>query len=796
MKRFSFFAIVFVAGLTSAFAQYFTLQGNTFMLNGSAFYPVTCGYTYEIAYDSASPNTPYLTPSHGYGKGSAMTVSGWPNPNWDFDCDGSPACSTQIVQDMKKIKSMGFNSIRTNFGVIKSDTLFIGVNGFVLKPAENTHPGPTNIPANYIYINPPYNSSNTTLVNKVLPFYDLILQTAQQAGLYVFLDIGYGHIGNTASDATDYANFLSYFAARYSTNTTLAAYVMLEEPASEITNPNIRKIDVCNYTKQWYDAIKAADANHLISISGYGAGDVYEWDPGIMKMDFYSPHIYPFFRDYETSGAYPTGYDFQKGYNRVLGNLIWLNHNCPVPWLIGETSFSSIDDSGTPTSGLGPLSPPYDDGSFQEQSNYATNLLNDVRNSGGIGFTWWAYQENWDVPLQNLGDGYGLLKHGAMCLPCSTILNHDPVEKQVVQAFRNYPNPAPPPGTQPTLSSTNYTDPFNFYFYTPSSPYVYTGTVIDANTSQPIKDAIIFGFTHWASDPQYPTTANSFTVAELPYTFSDVNGNFTLYVYHPGTYVDNSTASKSCYVNNIAITAIGAEKYNTGWSTTTLPANSLGTISLHRSSLTNTSGGFNTTISNQTISGTQNYSASNSLTINNTSEQNGSTASFTAKDFLHIVPGTTASSSIQGSNVHFYISQVFEDCNDFASYTQREISSNSSPSVLSGEELELQKKDIEIDFRPNKQYAYLTVKPNPNNGIFVIELIDNKTGQNSDKTVVSSNVQLPVDITVYSMTGSKVYNGIYGTNTVKLDLSFLISGMYYLQVKNGSNIFNQKIIIQ
>lgn len=74
--------------------------------------------------------------------------------------------------------------------------------------------------------------------------------------------------------------------------------------------------------------------------------------------------------------------------------------------------------------------------------------------------------------------------------------------------------------------------------------------------------------------------------------------------------------------------------------------------------------------------------------------------------------------------------------------------------------------------------------PNPNNGIFTVELIT------SDKT------NLPVQITVTNFLGNKVYSALTTENKLQLNLSANSKGIYFVQAQNNNHLLNQKIIIQ
>ncbi|MCX6274116.1 MAG: hypothetical protein NTV09_02790 [Bacteroidetes bacterium] len=105
-------------------------------------------------------------------------------------------------------------------------------------------------------------------------------------------------------------------------------------------------------------ALKAADPEHLISAGGIHYHEIFEWDPGIVKMDFYSPHFYPEYRGYEIPNG--TMHSIPEAMDRINGLLYWIGNNVPHPWLIGETGFAGIPD--------GTVGNPEVDGNYTQQA--------------------------------------------------------------------------------------------------------------------------------------------------------------------------------------------------------------------------------------------------------------------------------------------------------------------------------------------------------------------------------------------------------------------------------------------
>ena len=204
-------------------------------------------------------------------------------------------------------------------------------------------------------------------------------------------------------EINDYTEYLSFLASQLKNYTSLMAYDLINEPGGLYKiNTKITKFDVCNMTKQWYNAIKDNDSNHLVTM---GAGDVGDegqnWDVSVMKLDFISPHVYPNENDYETAGS-PNGYSRVEAYERWKAQVYWISNNMTMPWLIGETGFSALDDishAGGCTDccvNTNPACtyafPPYEFGTEQEQKTFAINSQKYVWDCGGNGYSYWIYQ--------------------------------------------------------------------------------------------------------------------------------------------------------------------------------------------------------------------------------------------------------------------------------------------------------------------------------------------------------------------------------------------------------------------
>ena len=738
-------------------AQYITLEGRQFKNGAQDFYPVVCNYNFMLTYNVATPGASdfYLSRINGYGPGDPSIGI---FPNYDFECSNQATAYSELIADFTKIKSIGFNSIRvTGIGPVKVDTDSVSVPGFKTTAFRNIHPiwdgGNTII--NY---NSPYHT-NTMTQTVLLPFIDLILQAADSCNLKVILITGGGDVTNTATDANDYASLLKEIANHLKNNTALLAYDLYNEPA--YNQVPIYKEKVCEYTKLWYDTIKRSDPNHLITIGGVGTADAWNWDPAVMKIDFYSVHMYPYTRPYEN-------YSPSDALERWKGIILWSRSNSPMPWIIGETGFSAYDDYYYMDSiNYNPaqwaphyVSPPLTMGDSVQQATFAQNSLDFVRNCGGSGYSWWNFQENWWTP--NMEDGLGLFRHGN--------INNPGTKKPVVDVFDNYPDP--PPAPQSWSYPNNYYDPDNWDHYCPPPCDGWYkkvhGTITESGTSNPISNAVLSAWVYYRN---INDTINTYPNSGSTYTYSDDNGAYSINPQYP--FSDGSI------YNFIGITASGADAHWPGSSVPQAPW-------LYNDALNFYPFRYDLTVNNETVTAanSRNFQGWSTLTVNSLSGSSvtvdsNAVSEFTARDGVTINGIFTAA---LGSNVYIYCKSTFPECNDYSGFKSMHIN-NSVPDETQSENTE-NEKQMDVNFIPESKYSFLDIYPNPGNGIFTLNLRTNK----EDNPIMQVNI--------FDITGSCVFKETMTNSFTNLDLSFLSKGIYYFHATTKDDSFNQKLIIK
>jgi hypothetical protein len=732
LKKYLIIFLFITPALSSSYGQYIKLVGRQFKDgNGNDFYPIICNYSCQLAHSvefiedlSAS----YVTPIKDYGIGY-----GNPSPNKNFEHNDQEGCREQMNLDFQKIVGMGFNTIRI-MGLPPIKILDNYPNpGFYIESEYNDFRDVWK--GISLSILPPYcppPPGENVLLQQLFNFWNIVLDVAEQNGLKVIFVVGWGDIA-ALNEYLDFADYLTAVAKRFRNNLTLLAYEVMQEPTGVLNyNPyGYSKSDVCMITTAWYDSIKYHDPNHLITL-GASLYELWEWDPGIMKIDFFSAHIYP---DIQKEFEDSTDFYNTCRLKRVLGVMAWLDSECPIPWLIGETGYSAQDDYyyGEHNWVPEPVYYPNVNGNLMQQRKYADITLQYVRNCHGSGYAWWNYQENWWSISQ---DGYGLLRHGGISDPI--------IEKNVVDVFRNYPNPPQLPQSY-TLPDT-YLFPYECATGTMFFPT--TGLVLDQD-SIPIINALIKG-EHWPKDPSTkPLSLYGFSEGE--------NGNFELSI--PFNDLNNK-------YNRLSVTAVGASVIKES-----APFHQQFILTRRLMNYSKTISGVNVELNENKI-----YKAWSTLNLIDIGIKGngilGGNAEFVARDLVHVLPSFNAE---KGCYVHLYNDHTFQDCGNIPFFPERSIIPF-SPYDKTHE------KFIEVTFSLIASYYKIT--PNPSDGIFYIR-----------RSNPDDNEQQILYVEVYSLMGQLVHSSEFSELPQRLDLSNLQQGVYFITMNDGKQVVTHKIII-
>jgi hypothetical protein len=723
----------------NAYAQQITLTGKQFKLDGNNFYPKILNYSIEPVYDAAS-NTYFMSTNHTYGL------------NNQFECSGHLDCKAAIQADLHYIKNeLHFNAIRVNGMFPKY------INNILVFPFKNfNQDGYTNI-----VLNPTHNILNQTAYNTiVLPLFSDLLEIATAESLKVIIMIAgeksvYGLQERGAYN--DYAYQLSGWIASDPNQDALFAYDLFNEPCYNIDPIGLKtKEEACNMVNTWITTIRGRDNEHLITIGSCGISDVLSFDPTILNVDFLSLHSYPEWAPWENKSQ--TGIQ-QRGWNRIINNMIWFNNNSSVPWIIGETSLSAEDSHPF---GIIP------DATEAEQAAYASYTMNASCNCGGSGYSWWNYQDNNDDIRNNSHNGFqGIVYSGNRTPPYPY-----PRAKPIKNSLNAIPTNMTIASCGPCPLTYNGVYNINSIYYNPfkrplNTQQTITGTIKDQD-GNPIKDAYIAGRTYLGKDIR----GNSYN--DYHFTVSAEDGSFQFIPYQ---YLINTTGGG--FIEAIDISAAGSERRAFGspnhYQFDSMPlANSNYQLVLKGEKFNYDGSITNINIPSPVI---RNFKSKNSLTATDITVQPGAKADFFAKKKVHLHSGFHAA---YGSKVHIYCATALSDCNDFSSpnYLMQYRLSNNSPSTNQSTS-----NLIELIFGKVNIINQLTVSPNPSSGPIKIQLNNNDSAKNTF-------------IEVSNILGEGLLSKHFTEASISIDLTPFNKGIYLIKLTTGTNNYFQKVIIQ
>jgi hypothetical protein len=756
------------------FPQFVTLQGRQFKdENGNDFNPVICNYTAQLVnepllYDFKSTHlSPHLT-------------EGEHSDQWECGCNPAFPCEDQIANDFIYLLSMGFNTVRVfgleAFGLTKGEE----------EPWCNPNPKPictdTGLYAyvqschlddySHFYfepllINNTYNKANIdTLFARILKLLTIASNTTYNGkSLKVMLITG-GSIGTFNTKFPDYykqyldslAHFIS--SQPMAIQQTLFAYDLFNEPFASIKYwpwalyPD--KQEVCNYCNQWYYALKNGENEeykHLVTLGGGFKADIFEFDPGILTLDFYSQHFYPDKKLFE----YDNNTYLPMMINRMKGYYYWLQTNCPMPWTIGENAFTAPDINPTVVNFTDAF-----DGTWAQQIDYLNAAINGVWQCSGSGYSWYHYQ----------GGDLGILKSKtAITIPptvgqCNGDSPWPGCHGEAKPAHCEIEN-----FTAPPLGSCNNND---IFYYDPYNHENLTGVdhikgdslsgTIEVDSQHPIKDAVINAMTYMGIDPRTGKGANDWY-----YTYSNAEGKFKLI---PINYIFPYD-SDFVKVDVLKISATGAGRlYRPDYYH---PIINNDVYLLTRGSTVK----FSDHLTNLTIpAGFNIYKAWNDLTVDGvTTFEPGSSCDFTARQFVDIFPSFDFNATA-GCTVHIYNSQTFSDCGNFEGIQ----SENSQPSK--SESPQTKSPEIEVSFLlPGDKFDF-TIIPNPNYGIFSLEIEDQQNNGNE------------YSVTLQNLSGSTIRQMKSTMKNIELNFTDLAKGAYFVNIKTQRNSKTKTLILK
>jgi hypothetical protein len=267
-------------------------------------------------------------------------------------------------------------------------------------------------------------------------------------------------------------NFTVTLLERFAGNPVIFAYDFFNEPLYFDVTPlpgNAReKKDAWKIVSRWKELMNQHAPHQLLTIGFAEPTEVFEWDPEILPVDFLAFHTY-----------HPL---------RVPNEIFWYGNYISKPWMIGETALPADNDSI----------------SYQEQKIFMREVYKRVVDCGGSGLGWWGFkdiagtyfEENFSGLINN--QGRTITQDGNYVIQGTP----KPAVNEI-SLFSDYNTP------QPCLRAGNY---YNILGY---ENFMLKGKIINGSDNTPVEGAVVRGWNKW------------FIIGVN--TFTDENGNFTLY---------------------------------------------------------------------------------------------------------------------------------------------------------------------------------------------------------------------------------------------------------------------------
>ncbi len=815
-------------------AQYITLNGNRFHdQTGEPFYPVICNYGVRLSCQNC--NTGSLISGFSEGRINCNPADYTLHPNhyygstMEFEEPFNKGLE-KIKADLIKIKQMGFNTIRTMIE-FHENKHFKMVGGSVV-PDEpggrviclkygNAKNDASSWWGSFFRIMPPYDADDN-LQDIMLPAIHDFLDVAAEAELHVILVTGGSYISASGdasynrdapvenlAQAEDYRDYLEVLTDNLKNRPELLAYDLFNEMAYGVKkwNPDDpiisdrtwgpfttnKKEEICNFTAMWYDAIKAVDPNHIVSLSSGNIFAVRNYDPAIMKVDLHDYHEYPYNhpQGFELWGNFYTSAQIRERWlSRYETMFYWMKNNNPMPWILGETAASAWteegndifgqDDSDTDPAytsdfvGMNFSQPPFSYGSYEDQIDFARQTQQMVLNHSGSGYGWWEFM--WDEkspPFNNanaFSDQYiGLLDKGDPAALGGGYVYDNSLDRPIIAAFDTDPITKPQPGTG--NMPANYYNPFGG---DSTINYFITGTVIDQDNN-PIKDAILNARNNWG-DNVVPDEYK-FDI----HTFSRENGNFSLTapIGHFFNTEDINDPDRYDYSKFIIVyfNAPAARNSNENeknkveyWNIPDIGGN----INANLTKLQRMTGVFDKTVVDEVINNGNSLfeaSARNVLKVKNTLVEATGIADFHASQAVVVEDYFITT---EGSYVDIYIAPVDFNCVDFPDPVYKTDETNISPV----EEQTLPAKSFEV--RYTLLQSSMRLMPNPATDVVFIE----------------SEMKEDCYLTITDMNGKQVFSDNFNLPTkYEINVSAFAPGNYLVKAITESQTETFKLFI-
>lgn len=741
--------------VSAAYGQSFTVNNKQLLHNGSHFTPLVLNYQVELAIQGTNISGCYLTPFVEYD--NQWTTALPPiNKMGLFECHNSQDCENQIKDHFQYISSLGFNTLRIGLypkshpeymqgmSILTRTDLINDVCCFQYLPINTSD---VTDPAFLLLVNS-FKKLMKLAANNINPINN------QSHPLYLILNLNGDANSYDSFTISKYNDWMLNIASALRNDLNhhvLLAYDMWNEPAyHDLAWPFKSKEQACKIIRDFYNQLKLGDPNTLVTIGSAGAADQLHYDPNNLKVDFVSFHTYPTFHAYEDR----TDPNIQlRALKRVINTFNWYNKITPVPWLMGETGFTASNTVSLPQFCSGCSM-----GSVSDQQYFATSSLAEVFNCGGIGYSWWNFQDGAWFPDNDYGlRHFGLLEFG-----------FTPGTGGVKPAALIFSNGIPSLGScgsdyTPYFDiSKVYYDPFNHKYLNSSELGAVEGWLKDQNgTGIPDAELIALNFLGMRDDDNDPWTPM------VPYgywtnTITDLNGYCKFIPYN----YETNPIHKITYINLRGCGIASNDEIGDRSSDLPIVGSTTSILSFNR---------FNDNLNLSNL-----FINSNDIKVfkaySNVNLEHSIIEGYLSCRTRHSIDINVDVDIKVGSESVLEIDETFSDCAEMILPLRTSYSSEVYNSGMSEETDE--SKEIQLTLKAEDNLFQL--KTNPVLRSFELTSNDKKLNINS--------------LTLYSTSGLKLYQWENINLNIPLNIDILNSGVYLLEVNSGSKYQYLKLI--
>lgn len=368
----------------------------------------------------------------------------WPCSGFDYSRNNQHICSSkkqaisQLRNELQLIKDIGFNTVRiVGLGEPSLDNQS---EGKITLYAKDNNGKDLSIPL----------SSEIEHNNYFNAIKDAI-DVAAQCGLRTIFLV------KMRPEHPSTSVLLKKFCSYFKNDTNLLAIDLFNEPLY-FDNPEKEKEEINRIVKDWRKIVRKYAPNTLTTIGLEGIREVFRWDPNILDVDFISYHPY----EYEPE--------------QVLNEIFWYGKYTRLPWIIGETSIPSDNDSVP----------------YLKQLHFAKKTMEQAFNCGAIGYSWWQFK---DVDWEKFHPSFmGILNRKDSTKNSKGNFVHGSL-KPVSLIFRN----------PTTKKSGQCRCPTNYYNYSNSKAFRLKGRIVDVR-KKPVEGAVVLAWNQYWTHSYHTVT--------------------------------------------------------------------------------------------------------------------------------------------------------------------------------------------------------------------------------------------------------------------------------------------------